>query len=124
MGSSVDKYDFRNMHSQTQIERIPAAENQDIKIVQLKKNMRSASQIFNKSFSLHMDVVELATTSITTDAYIETEGRTMEEVEGRRALVPTEAEEAPEKDKEKDVEAGEWKEGGGEGKGGKGGKEG
>merc|ERR1712037_338601 len=88
MGSSVDKYDFRNMYSQTQIERIPAAENQDIEIVQLKKNMRNASQIFNKSFSLHKDVVELATTSITADTNIETEGRTMEEEEDSRALVP------------------------------------
>jgi len=43
--SSVDKYDFRNMRCQTQIQRIPAAENQDIVIFQLKKNMRTASQI-------------------------------------------------------------------------------
>merc|ERR1711963_1366012 len=61
--SSVDKYDFRNIKSNEDLEKIPAAGNQTFEVVHLQKNLRNGSQILDLSFELHNNMIELAITS-------------------------------------------------------------
>ena len=96
--SSVDKYDFRNMNSILDLEKIPAAERQAFEILHLQKNMRNGSQIFDMSFELHNQMIELA---VKAREIGQTQDQLIKEEEGEKAG------EKGEGDKREDEEEGE-----------------